>query len=328
MIKVYSTRGVETWPSWHLVWEWEDIIAKVNGWSLITDNVLFRKIRKKFPFLKLSGLPKSPVFIYEMGYERFSEENKYNRFNKRNVFPCIIDYFLKDENLSLFEKQYSEHQKVFVSSKEVYDRLKNLGINLPIYHLPLSLPDYYKINDSSFLNWTTREYDVVLVGRQNTILKQYLENYARTHTSFVYVVEDERKDRKFHYYTSKGEYVGYYYSRTQYMSLLSKSKVAMYATPGIDGGEKRTNGYNQVTPKFLEYIASGCNIIARWADNADTDYYHIKDFSDNIQSYQQFEYAMDRALTTKPDACFYANYLSSHYTSKRAEQLKQHIESI
>ena len=51
-------------------------------------------------------------------------------------------------------------------------------------------------------------------------------------------------------------------SRDGYLDSMKKSRIALYATPGIDGGEKRTNGFSQVTPRFLEMVASGCNIIA------------------------------------------------------------------
>lgn len=322
-MEILSRRNVTNWPSWHLVWEWEDIISERAGWDVILDNPIFSKPKVyKIPFLTHCLLPKDNVFMFDM---TVFPDNTVRRYNSPNFYPCIIDFFLKDDELSFFEKKYNENKLIFISSKEVYDHLMKLGISIPIKHLPLSLPDKYKLNVNTVLD---KKFDAVLVGRQNPVLKAYLIDYAKKHPSFVYVVEDDREGRKFHYYTSKGDYVGYYETRSQYMELISKSRIALYATPGIDGGEYRTNGYNQVTPKFLEYIYSGCHIIARWEDNSDTDFYHIGEFSDNIQSFQQFEMAVEKALSEKLDMRMYSKYLENHYTSKRVELLNYYLKGI
>lgn len=322
-MKILSKRNIYKTPSWHLVWEWENIIAKETTWNLYRDNIFLAhpRIQRELPLLHNFCPPSCPSFMFEMKAPNTVSRNRYNR---SNIFPCIIDYFLRDDELLIFEKNFSEHRVVFISSKEVFNRLISLGTHVPILHLPLSLPDYYYYNPEVECE---KKYDVVLVGRQNPVLKHYLEIYAKKHPSFVYVLEDERPKRKYHYYSTNGDYVGYFESRKQYMSLISKSKVALYSTPGIDGGEVRTNGYNQVTPKFLEYIASGCNIISRWQDNADTDYFQLNKFSDNIQSYGQFEVAMDRALEVRPNKQMYADYLSKHYTSSRVVLLKEYLDN-
>lgn len=322
-MEILSRRNLYKWPSWHLVWEWEDIISEKTGWELYTDNFIsYHKIQRIFPCLRDFLRPSFPTFLFEMGVDRCTNDRRYNN---DNFFPYVIDYFLRDDDLSIFEKNFSKHHLIFISSKEVYDRLKILNTQLPIIHLPLSLPDYYRLepNDEKI-----KYYDVALVGRVNPVLLQYLIEYAQKHPGFIYVQEDPRKRRKFHYYTSNGEYAGYYRSRKQYMDLISKSRVALYSTPGIDGGEIRTNGYNPVTPKFLEYLASGCNIIGRWKDNLDTDYYQLDSFSNNIQTYNQFEEAMDKALAIKPDLQKYADYLDKHYTSTRVDFLKKNIENF
>ena len=321
-MEILSRRNLYKWPSWHLVWEWEDVISDKTGWKLYTDNIIsHHKILRIFPCLKDFLRPSFPTFLFEMSVDRFTNNRRYNN---ENFFPCIIDYFLRDDDLSIFEKNFSEHHLIFISSKEVYDRLKSLNTQLPIVHLPLSLPDYYRLEPNTEKK---KEYDVALVGRVNPVLLQYMIEYAQKHPTFIYIQEDQRKRRKFHYYASNGEYVGYYRSRKQYMDLISKSRVALYSTPGIDGGESRTNGYNQVTPKFLEYLASGCNIICRWQDNPDTDFFHLNSFSNNIQTYKQFEEAMDKSLSVKPDLHRYAEYLNQHYTSKRVNMLCKYLNN-
>lgn len=75
---------------------------------------------------------------------------------------------------------------------------------------------------------------------------------------------------------------------------MRKGKMGLYSTPGIDGDESRTKGYHQVTPRFLELVATGCHIIARYSMNSDTEYYDLKSFSENIETYEQFEMAVQK----------------------------------
>jgi hypothetical protein len=164
-----------------------------------------------------------------------------------------------------------------------------------------------------------------MFGRQNQILTDFLKKYSKNHRDFIYVYEksDGIKDlEKFHYYTSEGEFVGIIRTRKQYIDLLKRSRVALYSTPGIDGGEVRTKGYNPVTPKFLEYIACGCHIIARYKKNSDTDFYELEKFSPSINTYGEFEDAMNKARESNIDMQMYSEYLEKHYTSKRADLLK------
>ena len=123
-----------------------------------------------------------------------------------------------------------------------------------------------------------KKYDVILIGRQNPVLKRFLDQYKKTHPDLTIFIP------------SKQELA----SRDGYLDSMKKSRIALYATPGIDGGEKRTNGFSQVTPRFLEMVASGCNIIARYKTNADTDYYELEKFCQSINTYEEFEKEMDK----------------------------------
>ena len=104
------------------------------------------------------------------------------------------------------------------------------------------------------------------------------------------------------------------------------AKCGLYSTPGIDGGESRTNGFSQVTPRFLELIACGCHIIARYKQNSDTDYYQLGNFSQSIDDYKSFERALDLSRDSIVDMNKYSKYLSNHYTSNRVELLSKFIE--
>ena len=47
-----------------------------------------------------------------------------NLRNTKDVIPCIIDFYLKKEQISLFEQAYSRSSMVLISSKEAFDYLR------------------------------------------------------------------------------------------------------------------------------------------------------------------------------------------------------------
>lgn len=329
--KIITARDYGTWPSFDLVYEWEDIMTVYLNAPLLHEKILNRnRLCSHLPptFQDVSFvrtllsciLSNKVVFLYEMGIN-----DRKPQHNNPYIVPCIIDFFLKEkEELIEFYLKYSKNRVVLISSREVYDFLRSVNCPINIKHLPLSISDRYKIHSSTHYE---KCYDVALMGRQNPVLEQYVKQYALTHPNFVYVYRI-LKDGAFNYYTSDGKTVGNIRTREQYMNLMRRSRVGLYSTPGIDGGESRTNGFNQVTPRFLELIACGCHIIARYEKNSDTEYYEIDNFSPSVSSYEEFEGLMDDALKKDVDMEVYSNYLSKHYTSVRCEKLKQIIENI
>lgn len=309
-MRILSNRNLTNWPSNHLIWEWEDSLAEGLGCDIVTANKLITtlssgKIQRVLPFTVKWGQPNGSLFMFEGGINL----NYLRRYNDKHVVPCIVDFFLNDSQLASFEKQFCRNPRVLISSREVYEHLKEVNVDLNLDYCPLSLPDKYRITGKEYFD---KKYDCVLFGRQNRVLTGFMDRYACSHPDFIYVKEG---GKKFHYYTSKGKYVGFFGSRKDYFELMKKSRVLLYSTPGIDGGEVRTNGYNQVTPKFLEGLACGCHVIARWKDNADTDWYDLSKFSKNVDDYKMFEEAMDKARSEATDMKQIAAYLENHYTS-------------
>lgn len=314
--RIITARKYEKWPSYDLVYEWEDIFNNILKTEFFFDH---KSKFKKLPLINNFFIPSKKAFVYEMG-----PQIKFHLWNKRNIVPCIIDFFLKKENLDIFYREYRNNPIVLISSKEVYQFLKNNNCPLNIAHLPLSISDIYKIDSNTSFK---KKYDLVMVGRQNPVLEEYTKKYAFSHPDFLYVYR-KLQGKDFMYYTSDGNCLGNIDTRDQYMHLLQKSRCGIYATPGIDGGEKRTNGFSQVTPRFLEMIACGCHIIARYTENADTDFYQLNNFSPSVETYEEFEHLMDNARKEDIDMKKYVEYLSNHYTSKRVETLKYIINSI
>ena len=308
-----TSRNYNRWPSWDIVYEWEDIFRSRFGLSFSFEPAVNRYAKR----LPLPGLVQllhtsEPAFVFQMSPDMTGG------YNKRNIIPCLVDFFVKESRLPFFYRANRRHPLLLVSSAEAVAYLAAHKCPLKIFHLPLSLPDPYAFDPSCL---TRKKYDLVLSGRPNAVLSDYVKTYAARRPDFYYV-RREVKDGAFNYYTSRGEFLGDIRTRRQYMDLMQASRTALYATPGIDGGEQRTRGFNPVTPRFLEMVACGCHVLARYPKNPDTDFYRLPAFSPSIDSYEQFEAAMDAALSREIDTAFYASYLAGHYTSVRCETLK------
>lgn len=327
LTKLYTSRWQSDNVSYHLVYEWEDVLAESLSLDLIgSPGALAGKVLRLLPALFRPGGKGEAALVFEMSATQGQRGAIY--LNNAAIVPWVIDYFLDDAQREQFCRRYDKHRLVLVSSREVYEHLKNKGCTLPLAHLALSISDKYRITTDTRFEKT---YDTVLMGRQNPVLEGWLKTYAASHTDFLYVyrkitVADGK--REFHYYTSDGQHLGNIESRADYMALMRKSRIGLYATPDIDTDHRRTNGFDQVTPRFLEYIACGCHVVARYGDNPDTRWYGLRQFSPCVSSYGEFEEAIDRARATDVDMKAYNDYLDGHYTSRRADLLREIISHI
>lgn len=317
--RIITNRAIDPHHANDLVYEWEDDLCHYFGVSLYNNHPLKNQRYSKFiPFLLNWLQTDEPAFTYEMCTYR------HNGNNKRNIVPCIIDFYLrKPWQVKLWYSQYWRNPVVCVSSREVYHYLHDeIGLH-KIVHLPLSLSDRYRITEHTRFE---KKYDLLLAGRQNKVLKGWLTRYIETHSDLTYIQRDMR-DGKAVYVDQEGQCVRDTDSREIYVQMMQQVRVCLYATPGMDGG-RQTNGFNQVTPHFLEIIAAGCHPLMRYSKNADTEYYELAAFGPSIGTYEQFELALDKARREPVDMKKYSVYLRKHYTSQVAKQLEQILESV
>ena len=86
-----------------------------------------------------------------------------------------------------------------------------------------------------------------------------------------------------------------------------------------------------MTPHFLEIIASGSHVLCRYPEGkegVDAKYFELDKFSPSIETYDEFEAVMDRALNTEIDINKYSSYLKKHYTSTRITELKKMLNEL
>lgn len=316
---ILSRRRYQQWRSWHLVYEWEDVFRKRLGIPLLPyfDEYLYQRFGRYFKRVPLQFFWFIPALAFEMSPMKRRTPHLNNRF----VVPCIIDWYLRtDDELTAFYKRYSKNRLVLVTSMQVYRYLSSIETPIRFEHLPLSLSDKYRISpETSFI----KDLDVVLMGRQNPVLLKWLFKYKETHPTLI-IVSSKREADNYDYYTQEGEFVANAVGREQCMDLMKRSRVSLYSTKAMDDDYTtyETNGFNQVTPRFLECIATGNHVIARYKENEDTSFYELKSVCPHTDSYESFERQMDYALSHSVDMSFYSKYLEKHYTSTRVGLLK------
>lgn len=319
--QIITRRGYETWSSWDLVYEWEDVFVEVNKDMFLYNDFKLRTnryLKKILPFWPTMLQTRNMSFVFDMGAYSYGE-------NLPNIIPCIIDFYLRtDSELTSFVKNHNKQKVVFVSSREVYDYLKQKNISLNIEHLPLSISDKYKITPETKFD---KKYDLILMGRQNLHMENWIHKYAEQNPN-LYFVYRKQEGEILNYYTNRGEFLGNINTREEYMNLMRQSRIALYSTPGLEGDKKDTHGFHQVTPRFLECIACGLHVLMCYEENSDTQYYELNKFCPNITSYEQFSTKFNEYLNTEVDMQMYSDYLSSHYTSRRVLRFMDVVKEL
>ena len=320
--QILTNRSFSNGKDYRIVNEWEDMLSQLLDVPLYYDDWKRRDktIFWKFPLLASFFQTSIPTFAYVMLPIASPHGN-----NKKNIIPCMIDFYCREKSeLQLFYKRYNKCPLVLISSKEAYDFLVSIKCPLNIKHLPLSISDKYRVNNKTTFN---KRFDVVMLGRQNIVLQKFLNRYSERHNDTTYVY-GKKEGRNFRYFDQSGLDLGCMSTREDYMNLMRQSRIGLYATPAMDSGRTDTNGFNQVTPRFFEYIVNGCHVIARYSQNPDTDFYELDKMSTRIETYEQFEKAMDKLRCEDVDVSRYSQYLEKHYTSNRVQMLSSYLEQI
>jgi len=321
--KILSDRKIQLWPSWQIVYEWEDILSKdlnipityVTG----TENVMFKVFRRLKLLKYIQWLSsKSKVTAPSLYFEMYADKN-FSYGLKKNIIPVIIDFFLKKEELPEFHTAHQNCDLILISSLEAFNFLKTNNSSLNIQHFPLSISDNYRLTENSHYK---KDIDVLMAGRKNPVIWEYLQRYSTENKEFEYVYQIN-VDGKLMYESNKKGVIGEFHSREEYIDLLRSAKISFYATPGVDGGEERTNGFNPVTPRFLELMTAGCLLMGRYPINAETEFYELEEYCPRIESYEEFINILENynLLDSYPKEK-YIKYLDKHYTSVRAKQLE------
>lgn len=236
---------------------------------------------------------------------------KDSEFNALGTLPVLVDYW-KGTSPCQFARCYRKCEPVRFSSFESLAYVKQ-STGIQCEHFPYSIPDHW-VNPPL----TERVFEICVVGRTSPVLYQWLDRFTNSHPQVNVVIAHLGDDKVIMARSSRLGVIGEVNSRTRYFDMLRSSKVALYSTPGMDGGEVRTGGFSPVTPKFLEFIASGCEVVARYHENADTEFFELDQVAWPAKTYRQFERSVEEALERRDEERLIvrAKYIQRHLTSQ------------
>jgi len=324
LLQVYSQRKTSHWPSFRIVYEWEDIISRLMNLEIISDCVLWKKYYRRYEKNGITELyhmflPNKPL---RLDFLMEAQPLPSCRYNKNSIV-IIIDFWLTDEDYPQFYKCFRHVPLLLLTNLEVFEFLKAHECPIPMAHWPLSYPDQYALNENVL---DEKIYDFCLFGRPNPFFVRCQEKYAETHPNFSYIITTgTEKNRE--YRTNKGELICKDSGRESYLQMIRKTRVSCYTTPGIDEAKKVRAPFNQVTPRLFEMLCNGCSVIGHYPDSYDTRWYQLSDYIPNVNSYEEFEIVLERLLSEKFDYKKYEKFMSMHYTSSRVEMLKNILKN-
>ena len=313
---ILTQRAWEKRVSFDLVYAWEDIFAREFGIPLVGRNRMAEALFRRLPGRQ--SVPTGRKFLWLTEMEPMPGKNAYNC---PQVIPYWVDFFLRESSLPGLVRSYNACPAIFVSSREAYEFLREQGTGLPLHHLALSLPDNVLADELP-----EKKYDVALMGRPDAVLEGFFRRYAAEHPcTFIY---RRMEQGRFMYYDHTGACLGEVDNHEKFMDLMRLCRVGLYATPGLDDADGRTNGFSQVTPRFLEFLSAGCHVLMRYRPNPDTDYFELESFCPSADTYEIFEKELTDFLLRPVDMDRHRNYLSRHTTSARARELQHILSSL
>lgn len=306
-----------------IIYEWEDVIAKEFDIPVINIPSFYRLTNRMDIHAPFVG-PQKNTFRFVINGRDYDEP-----MNNKHIIPCIIDFHENKNQLQEFYKKHSRNKIVLFSSPFDYEYLKENNCPLRIGLFAYTLSDIYNLKERKI----EKRYDVVLTGRQDPLLYDFFKRYISCHPEVTYVkrgqeLENDSKKTKDYYLNGK-ECLGSIESREDFMNLQAQGRVTLYGVQGYL--DSLTKGFYHMTPHFLEIIACGCHILCRYPvgkEGIDAQYYEFSKFSPSIETYEEFEFAMDNALSTPIDMKKYSTYLKKHYTSTRVTELKKILKEL
>lgn len=325
-IKQIYTRRNDFWQNYAqpIIYEWEDDISRELDIPVVPIPSFYR-IQNRFNIHTPLVGPLDNTFRFVINGRDYDEP-----MNSKNIIPCVIDFFEKEEHLREFYKKHSRNKVVLVSSPFDYQYLEERDCPLKLGLFAYSLSDRYAITEER----KEKKYDIVLTGRQDPLLYSFFVEYVKRHPEVTYVkrgegLENDDKKTKAYYLNGK-EYIGTIETREEFMKLQAQGRVTIYGTQGyIQDGY--TTDFFHMTPHFLEIIACCCHVILHYPSGSrgiDAQYYEFGKFSPSVENYDEFESAMDQALNSEVDLDKYSSYLKKHYTSVRAKELAELLKNL
>jgi len=339
-VKILTARKWNNYFPLQVVYEWEDILAKelnigidesslieINeitgrkisslGQKIIRNSFLSSQIDSSFNFFarKYPQHYFLSFFLYPLPIN-----NHYIYSNQ--VLPILLDCF--SDVIDKVPVYFKKSKILFLTNLEVFEYLKHSEIGHKIVYLPLSISDKYYTGQMP-----TKDIDVLQMGRQNPVLHEWMLALVKKFPAIEYVYSVMKDNVHTYFSTTKG-WIGPAENRQEFMKLLSRAKVSLLSSPGVDGGQVRTGGLNPVTPRFFESAVSYCYMAGRYAtEGADFKYCKVADVCPHFDDYETFERTIPEMVNTpfrQKDR--YNKFIDLHLTSKRASIVSSALKNL
>lgn len=322
-LRVLSERAYQKRPSWHVVYEWEDVIAEKASIPIVNyDNnivnktlIFFRRLCEKF---NKNWIPKYEFNLSNECYVMFiMNAASYRWLPTNNIIPIFGDFPINMiDDISYATKRLPVF---FVTCKDIYNILLSNGVK-NVRYMPLSISDKYVQRDVPKKN-----IDVIQFGRKNKVLHDYMLKYCKDNPNVEYVYRTD--NGTWTYVSTTRGIIGKIESRDEYFELIKSSKISLVSTPGFDNSRTADFGnIDFVTPRFYESAASFCHMIGRYTSNDETTDLRLSDVCPNVGSYSEFANLVDAYLSEDYDWHMQREFVNNNLTSLRAEYIISEIK--
>lgn len=305
--RIVSNRDCSNWPSWLMVYEWEDIlsqtlsanIAPLSDWVKLSDNC-------------------HNVNGYDLCFIQLA--NNLERFiGKPRFLPVIMD--LWENDIEPFMQHSVHFELLFVTSFKAFTMLREHGCSKVVY-LPYSFPDQY-LSDSL----PPKDVDIIQFGRTNPVLDGYMSRLLQRYPHLNYVTTVQH-DGKIHFHSSQHGLLEASDTRQKFMTMLGRSTISLVSTAGMDGS-RDTGGFDPVSPRFYESVAGYCRLIGRFPHNEEFVFLGFEQIAERVESYYQFEALVLNYLGRPFDRLAeYQELLKRHTTSTRAVLIENALRQL
>lgn len=188
---IVTRRKFEKWPSWDVVFEWEDIMAETMNIDLEYVDDGFRKRIRNFAWYHLHSFSKFKISdIKDWKLVWVMSSKALGNFTLKNCIPIFLDVFIDDAEDVI--KATDSLPCFWVTNYEFFNLLQKNGVE-NVFYMPLSISDKYITNTVP-----EKTIDVLQFGRKNRVLHKWMMDYCGSHNvEYIY-----REDNKLSYVSS------------------------------------------------------------------------------------------------------------------------------
>ncbi|MCR5235064.1 MAG: hypothetical protein K6E53_14330 [Lachnospiraceae bacterium] len=325
MFSILSEREYRSWPSWQVIYEWEDVFADV--WSCPVIRIkrgagadIFDRLTERLGISRLISRREYGTAGESLSLLFVMEADKYYRLPVRDVIPVFLDFPL---NMADTISRVTRNIPVFfVTCMDIYRVLLNKGVN-NVKYIPLSVSDIYyseKVPEKTV--------DVVQVGRKDPLLHGYMLDYCSVHTEVEYIYQTDNGTLEYNS-TTRGN-LGRFEKRSDYMELLKASRISLVSSPGCDRDKvKRFGNIDFITPRFYESAVMYCRMIGRYSENAEAEETGLNRVCVNVSDKDEFNGYIDRYLNNEArDWGPQREFIKNNLTGVRAGKMKKILEDL